>query len=402
MSILFAISLTPITLAAFFAIDASRATRFEASLQAAADSAALAVLAPISNGGNIDTDVRDVFDANLRESLQGGDLQITEFNVQTTTVDGDSTAAVTATAEFTPLIAGGPFAPSASLEISSTTTLSRASYMDVHFWLDGSGSMHLPADEAGRTRLRQLSGNDTEHRNCAFACHSPTKLAPQDLHYGSSYARAKANGVKLRTDVMRESTDTVIQELSAFNEPIERVRFSIHQFSGAARELAALTSDTGRLSGELDTMVQVNGPYRYTDWISASSNMRDSFQSMALEAPQDGNGRTPASRRQFVVIVSDGMQFQWDHIPGGPIPATACDALKARGVEIAVVHIRYVPMPGDGAFDHYVAPVLSQLGPAMQACASPGYYFPADSQSDIHAAFRNLVSRLVSQLRVKS
>lgn len=123
---------------------------------------------------------------------------------------------------------------------------------------------------------------------------------------------------------------------------------------------------------------------------------------MALAVPEDGDGRSAGSRRQFVVIVSDGMQFEWGNIATGPIPQAKCEELKARGAEIATIHIRYAPMPEDGSYQYWVAPVIEQPGPALAACASPGYFFEADSTQQIHDAFAELASRLMTQLRIAS
>ena len=400
---IFAIGLAPVALALVFGLDLSRTTRLKATLQSASDAAALAALAPLASGKAADTDVQDVLQANLITNLGSPqDLKITGFSVNVQTTDGVTTAKVTTEASIAPMWSNGPFGSAAKVKVTSTTTTGRASYMDVHFWLDGSASMHMPSSEAGRDKLKQLSAQDPDRPSCQFACHLPTGLAEEDLHYGTSYARAKANGVELRTDVMSEATEEVIEVLSEFNKPVERVRFSIHQFNDSALQLASLTSDTKTLTAELDKMTAVNGPYRYTDMGPGASNMKDTFPAMELKVPQDGTGFTPASRRQFVVIVSDGMQFKWDAVPTGPIPQQACDALKQRGVEIAVIQLRYVPQTDHWSYGQHVEPVINQIGPAMQACASPGYYFWADSKEQIHDAFELLTARLMIQLRVAS
>ncbi len=405
-AMIFAIGLAPATLALVFGLDLSRTTRLKAALQSASDAAALAALAPLASGKAADQDVRDVLEANLIQNLGSPqDLKIDSFKVSLKTNDGVTTATAQSTATIAPMWSGGPFGSAVKVTVSSTTTTGRPSYMDVRFWLDGSASMDMPSTEAGREQLKQLSKDDPDRGNCQFACHIPTGLVEKDKQtYGTSYARAKAHGVELRTDVMKAAAEEVIDVLSEFNKPVERVKFSIHQFSEVALQIATLTSNTKTLEAELDKMTQVNGPYRYTYDGQGSSRMKTVFPDMALTVPQDGTGFTPASRRQFVVIVSDGMQFNWDYegITTGPIPQDACTALKQRGVEIAVIQLRYVPQTDSWTYEAYVKPVIDQLGPAMQACASPGYYFWADSTEQIHDAFELLTARLMTQLRISS
>ena len=261
-AMVFAIAVTPVAFALVFGLDLSRTTRLQQTLQTASDAAALAALAPLAAGGAADENVRDVLEANLTQNLGSpDDLTIDTFTLSVQTGDdGVTTATVTTTASIAPMWLNGPFGSAASVTVSSTTTTGRASYMDVHFWLDGSASMHMPSSVAGREQLKQLSKDDPDRGNCQFACHMPTDLVEQDKKtYGTSYARAKAHGVELRTDIMREATEEVIEVLSRFNTPVERVKFSIHQFNDTALQLAALTSNTQTLTTELDKMTAVNG-----------------------------------------------------------------------------------------------------------------------------------------------
>ena len=415
-AMVFAIAVTPVAFALVFGLDLSRTTRLQQTLQAASDAAALAALAPLASGDAADQDVRDVLDANLTQNLGNpDDLDVESFTLSVDTGDdGVITATVTTTASIAPMWLNGPFGPAAKVTVSSTTTTGQASYMDVHFWLDGSASMDMPSTEAGRDRLIYLSRDDydpdhPDRMNCQFACHIETKLADSDKHYKTSYARAKANNVELRGDVMTAATKEVIDVLSEFNTPVVRVKFSIHQFSDEARMLAALTADTASLKTELDKMTAVNGPYRYTNYGPGSSRMVSTLPQMADEVPSDGTGFTPASRRQFVVLVTDGMQFNlhwlYPKIDTGPIPTDACTKLKERGVEIAVIQLRYVPQKDHWTYGAYVEDNLvpeDKLGPALKACASPDYYFRADSPQQIHDAFELLASRLMTHIRIAS
>ena len=74
--------------------------------------------------------------------------------------------------------------------------------------------------------------------------------------------------------------------------------------------------------------------------------------------------------------------------------------IKARGISVAVIQLRYVELKGDGAFEHYVRPHFTKLGPALEKCASPGMFYSADSPEQIQKAFAELAVRIRGALRL--
>ena len=89
------------------------------------------------------------------------------------------------------------------------------------------------------------------------------------------------------------------------------------------------------------------------------------------------------------------MQFDWGNISPGPISNEVCTQIKQRVNRLIVVHVPYVRLDGDSAFNHWVRPVYDQLGPALQACASPNSYLKADKPAELHTAFRQ-IARMVT------
>jgi hypothetical protein len=114
---------------------------------------------------------------------------------------------------------------------------------------------------------------------------------------------------------------------------------------------------------------------------------------------QNGDG-TEDNPRNFVVIVTDGMQFDWNSITPGPISNASCENIKTRGIPVAVIQLRYVPDPGNVHYEYWVAPRFNQLGPALQACASPGMFYSADTPQQIQDAFAELAVRIRGALRL--
>ena len=109
--------------------------------------------------------------------------------------------------------------------------------------------------------------------------------------------------------------------------------------------------------------------------------------------PNPGNGTNqPGDTPQEVLfIVTDGVE---DEQSGGSRLEQAindlgnaangnssgtnwCTTIKNRGVKIAILYTDYLPVPTDSWYTGHIAPILSDVGPALQACASPGLFYDA-------------------------
>ncbi|MEY3235325.1 MAG: hypothetical protein RL230_2596, partial [Pseudomonadota bacterium] len=294
-------------------------------------------------------------------------------------------------ATMAPGLVGGSYTP-----ISGTARARKADYryVDIDLWLDGSGSMGLAADEAGRDKLRLLSKND-HHKNCAFACHIPTPL-DVGSPYATSEQRAHANGVKLRHDIMKESVQILIDELHDAYPRGLRARYGVARMSRDWERQLALTSDMQAARDFVGTF-QLQPATSNAQAASRLTPAIDTGRRTLTSSTGDGSQANP---EKFIVIVTDGMQFDWHNIAPGPIGNTPCQELKSLGFRVGVVQLKYVRLDADGSFNTWVKPVYDQITPALQACASAGYYFHADNPDEVRAAFRQLAKTLEESLRL--
>jgi hypothetical protein len=81
-----------------------------------------------------------------------------------------------------------------------------------------------------------------------------------------------------------------------------------------------------------------------------------------------------------------------------------CDVLKQRGVTVAVMQIPYPPFANPTNYanseDYKVNDAQPNLSPAMQACASPGFFISASSPDEIKAGIQKLFKMSVQQARL--
>jgi hypothetical protein len=58
--------------------------------------------------------------------------------------------------------------------------------------------------------------------------------------------------------------------------------------------------------------------------------------------------------------------------------------------KIAILYTDYLAVPANSWYETYIAPIQSDIGPALQACASPGLFYDAAIGSDLGQALTAL------------
>lgn len=391
VAVLFGVVLVPIMGLAALVVDYTHVESARRNAQSAADAAVLATLAPSADATKRNQIARTTFEAQLSDSYK---LSFVDFKL---TVTEDAEGAIHSTLAYRvrmPLMfAGAVGKETIEFDGNAVAVAGHNSHIDVHFWLDDSASMGVAATEADRDRLRQISQSDPEHRNCAFSCHLPTRMAQG--RWTNTLDRARGMGIKIRLDVMLDSVKSVVETLAAEAGPRQQIRFKVESMSRRFRNVTPLTDRSDTVLRRLQTFRPTG-----TNHGESASRLSETIASGQRQLPQWRGQGTRTRPRQFVVLATDGMQFDWNNMRPGPIDPAACDAIKAQGVTVAVVQLRYVALNGDGAFNTWVRPYFHQLGPALEACATPGYYFSGDTPEQIRDAFKQLALRLTNDLRL--
>ena len=172
-------AIIPLTFILGFGIDYARAMSLQTKLNAAADAAALAAVAPsmiLQPNSQATSAARNMF--NAQASLESGyqALQVTP-----TIVDGNSGSGALgflrkATVSYTAKsinVFGGILGAN-TLTVSGTSSASAAQPPNVDFYLamDNSPSMLLPSTSDGINKILAATKSSSKPDGCAFACHA--------------------------------------------------------------------------------------------------------------------------------------------------------------------------------------------------------------------------------------
>jgi Flp pilus assembly protein TadG len=245
-----------------------------------------------------------------------------------------------------------------------------------------------------------------------------------------NYALARKNNITLRLDELNSGISTLLQTASAtanstvFATP-PKYRFSIYSMDSlwqiGLSPLMSLTANytSGWTSASANfgvmEMYSNNNDCANAACSSSTSTpggdvatnydnaLGDLSQASYIPNPGNGTNQNGDTPQEVLFIVTDGVEDEQSgsrlqqaindlgSAPGGNSSSKNwCTTIKNRGVKIAVLYTDYLAVPANAWYEQYIAPIQSDIGPALQACASPGLFYDAAIGSDLGAALSAL------------
>jgi Flp pilus assembly protein TadG len=268
----------------------------------------------------------------------------------------------------------GPIAGFSSIGIAgaAAATATLPKYLDFYVVVDTSGSMGIPTNASDQQLLIATNpDNPLEEANgyaggCQFACHFQG-------YQGFAYTQFRIGIYPFIVDAIQAAP------LSADFTQANSVAGNL------ANYLDQGTSNGGMGSGG-------------THFENLSGDMRPYMQSA-------GTGMSSSSTSPFIILVTDGVDNSQVYAPSTgawtgsqpQTPSTAfCAAAKSANYTVAVILIPYDPIVDpepiwnneDGAVNSLIN--TNTIAPAMQSCASSGYFFTASTSTDINNAMQTI------------
>lgn len=427
--ILFGVGLLPLVGSLSLGIEYLRKVNYRARLDAAADAAAIAAIATtrdyISANAMKEADPTasaiqaalprafSAFRANAASVLAA----VPTTPVITLNRDGQEVvASVTYQASF-PSPVGRLFGrPTIALAGSAGAKLKLGTYVDFYLLLDTSGSMGFPTSTDQQVSFAKLNPDMTDNpsrNNCAFACHFPSFRG---------YGIAKANGIELRIATVGKAVAQLIATAKQSTTLQNQFRIGLYPFVSKMETAAGLTN-------AIDTLTPVASNLEAYMDIGDSKVPRGSggthFEIVlpamlnTVLANRTGDGSTSAKAQPFVFLVTDGIaNAQYYNGTGGTYDSTKwtgsnsnlldpnlCTPLKSQGIKISILYIPYMPLQqpfnGNVGYENVrVNSLIPNVPRALQACASPGYFYTASSAADINSALQAMFTQAISVARL--
>ena len=457
VAMIFALSIIPIMFFAGMGLDFAAATQKRVKLNAAADSAALAAVAP---GMMSQPDASAITAAQNMFTAQAATVPQLNIDPSQPTVTVTHTGlarnvnvtytanSINAFPNVLGLLTGGTAQQYWPIGGSAQTSSTIPPNMNFYLLLDNSPSMALAATTAGITTM---NNNTTAQGGCAFGCHetNPTSsdVAGNPTVNGKqidNYTLAKNLGVTLRIQNVAAATSSLMTSAqqyqttnSQFNVAYKMAIFTfadagIDPVFPAGCSTSSCTpsnnlSAAGTAASAVDVILVCSnnylGPYQNGACQNNNSDQDTEFDTAMSQMnslmPNPGTGAANSTPQEVLFIVTDGVEDKklsdtWQTIcketeTGSrcqqEFDTQLCTTIKNRGIFIAILYTVYEPLPASGNgsnswYNSYVAPYLSKIGPNLQSCASPGLYFAVTTDQDITTAMTALFQASVATARL--
>jgi Flp pilus assembly protein TadG len=389
LSVMFSLTLIPVTCMIGVAVDFTQSARRKATLDAIADSASLAAVTPSllaqSDQASINT-ATTLFNSQA-SSIPGIGAATISVNAQ----DSGLSRTVTVSYQTTSQALFGGVTGKSSLPLSgvSQSTASVPPNIDFYLLLDNSPSMAIAATTSG---INTMVANTPDQ--CAFACHE-SDTSPNDY-----YGLARSLNVTLRMDLVAQATQnlmTTAQSTETSNNA--NYRAAIYTFNTGFNTITSLTSSLSTAKSQAANINLYEVPYQ--NWNSdAITNYTSAMTQINSIMPNPGNGTNQRgdTPQEVLFIVTDGVEDEM--VSGSRVQAlmdpSYCTTIKNRGIRIAVLYTTYLPLPTNAWYNQYISPFQPNIGPNLQSCASPGLYYAVTTNQDISAAMISLFNSAVA------
>jgi len=185
---------------------------------------------------------------------------------------------------------------------------------------------------------------------------------------------------------------------------------------------STITNAAANLASLLDTGANSNLGSGGTHFENALASMNSAISSV-------GTGAGSNNALPYVFIITDGSedyQTQWGGgwgsqnwssttavpyqnssavIPPNSVTTTDyCTNIKNRGITIAILYVPYQPIADPSTIfndeDGYANNNIPGIPAALQACASPNFYYTADTPADINSALLSMFQQAVNTAHI--
>jgi Flp pilus assembly protein TadG len=176
--------------------------------------------------------------------------------------------------------------------------------------------------------------------------------------------------------------------------------------NGSPTNPSTINYAAANLASQLDTNVN-------SSLGSGGTHIGNALNEMNSTITSVGDGSSPSATQPYVFLVTDGaVDPQMKAVPNGgwsgsnhatvidPVNTNVCSQLKTRGVIVSVLYIPYQPIsPVNASFandeDDYANWNIPNIPASLQGCASPGFFYTANSPADITAAMNAMFNHAV-------
>jgi Flp pilus assembly protein TadG len=216
--------------------------------------------------------------------------------------------------------------------------------------------------------------------------------------------------IQLRADAVGYALTQLFQTANADETVANQFRIGLYPFiqylypyfaltssiSGSPTNSSTINYAAANLASQLDTNTNANLG-------SGGTHIDTALTTMNTLITTVGDGSTSTNPQPFIFLVTDGAQDPqtkllnqsggWSGSNHATVidPTQQCQTIKSRGIIISVLYIPYQTIQKPNASfagneDGYANTNIASIPPSLQGCASPKFFFTANTPADITTA----------------
>jgi hypothetical protein len=276
--------------------------------------------------------------------------------------------------------------------------------------------MGYPITRVSYSGYKQLLQNNSGHLPSSMISGLPDSLYSTLSQVSSCPTDGTDSCIQLRADAVGYAVTQLFVTANATKTVTNQFRIGLYPFIRYLYAYFALTSSingsptnsstinyaAANLASQLDTNINSNLG-------SGGTHFENAFPSMNTIISSVGNGTASNNTLPYVFLITDGAQDpQVKALNGGGWsgsnhatvldPTALCKPLKDRGIIISVLYVPYQPIQNPNASfagneDGYANDNISDIPPSLKACASPNFFFTANTPADITTALNAMFNQ---------
>jgi Flp pilus assembly protein TadG len=274
------------------------------------------------------------------------------------------------------------------------------------------------------SRLGTTPATCTSTTNCS-------NITPSNINWSNSQVSSCANPgtsscIQLRADAVGYAVSQLLTYASNNELVTNQYQVGLYPFIQNLYAYSAMTTNlTGSISTAASNLASLLDTGANASLGSGGTHFENAFSSMNTLISSVGSGSSSSSPLPYVFIITDGSQdyqTQWNGnwssqnwssnsavpyqnsatvIPPNSVTSSDyCTQMKNRGITIAVLYIPYETIQNATNFasseDIYANNNIPNIPTALQHCASPNFFYTANTPTDINNALIAMFDQAVS------
>jgi hypothetical protein len=225
--------------------------------------------------------------------------------------------------------------------------------------------------------------------------------------------------IQLRADAVGYAVNQLFITANATAKVVNQFRIGLYPFiqdlyayfpltssiNGSPTNSSTINYAAANLASQLDTNTNANLG-------SGGTHIDTSLTTLNGLIRTVGDGSTSNNTLPYVFLVTDGAQDPqtkslnqsggWAGSNHATVidPTRECQTIKNRGIIVSVLYIPYQPIQNPnpsfaGDEDDYANNNITNIPPSLQGCASPGFFYTANTPADITTALNAMFNHAV-------